>query len=166
MSVYATVRETQGGIELLDSSARSGGIHWIDMSENDELFSKIPANISSPAVSTETMSNKDWQEHQKARQVQFTDAPNAIIKTPYAFHARLQLEFELMPTSAEQALLCRLPRPPGSRHSDGAQFHDVPAGHGELPQATVAARRLDPAHKRPGCAHGASARAFVSETHE
>ena len=79
--------------------SRLDGIHWIDMSENDELFSKIPAHISTPAVRTELMSNEDWQEHQKSRKLQFTEAANAIIKQPYAFHARLQLEFELMPTS-------------------------------------------------------------------
>ena len=79
--------------------SRLDGIHWIDMSENDELFSKIPAHISTPAVRTDNMSNEDWQEHQRSRQLQFTEAANAIIKQPYAFHARLQLEFELMPTS-------------------------------------------------------------------
>jgi len=79
--------------------SRLDGIHWVDMSENDELFSKIPAHLSVPAVREEGMSTEDWQKQQMQRQERFTQAANALLKQPYAFHARLELQFELMPTA-------------------------------------------------------------------
>ena len=75
------------------------GIHWVDMSENDELFSKIPTHLTTPAVRGEHMSDDDWQTHQKTHKEQFTQAANVLIKQPYAFQARIQLEFELMSTA-------------------------------------------------------------------
>ena len=79
--------------------SRLDGIHWVDMSENDELFSKIPAHLSAPAVRSEGASADAWQQEQMQRKEQFTAAANALLKQPYAFHARLELKFELMPTA-------------------------------------------------------------------
>jgi hypothetical protein len=79
--------------------SRLDGIHWVDMSENDELFSKIPAHVSMPAVRAEGMNADEWQKQQMTRQEKFTQAANALLKQPFAFHTRLQIEFELMPTA-------------------------------------------------------------------
>ena len=35
---------------------------------------------------------------QKKNQLEFTNECNAVLKRPYAFHARLEVEFEIMPT--------------------------------------------------------------------
>ena len=78
---------------------RLDGIHWLEMTENDELFSKIPAHLTTPVPRTEGMSVEDWNTLTTQRKEEFTDAANAIIKKPYSFHARLELEFELMHTS-------------------------------------------------------------------
>lgn len=45
------------------------------------------------------MSAEEFKEQQSARKEQFTQAANSLIMKPYAFHARLQVEFELMPTA-------------------------------------------------------------------
>jgi hypothetical protein len=78
---------------------RLDGIHWLEMTENDELFSKIPTHLTTPVPRTESMSVEDWNTLTTQRKEEFTTAANAIIKKPYAFHARLELTFELMPTS-------------------------------------------------------------------
>jgi hypothetical protein len=78
--------------------SRLDGIHWVDMSQNDELFSKI-AHLNTPVVRTDAMSGEDFKEQQLARREQFTQAANSMIMRPYSFHARLQVEFELMPTA-------------------------------------------------------------------
>jgi hypothetical protein len=78
--------------------SRLDGIHWVDMSQNDELFSKI-AHLNTPVVRTDAMSGEDFKEQQLARREQFTQAANSMIMKPYSFHARLQVEFELMPTA-------------------------------------------------------------------
>jgi len=79
--------------------SRLDGIHWVNMSEDDELFSKIPAHISAPAVRSQGMSAEDWNKHQMERKEMFTEAANSLLKQPFSFHARLQIEFELMPTA-------------------------------------------------------------------
>lgn len=76
---------------------RLDGIHWLEMSENDELFSKIPAHLTTPVQRTEEMSVEEWNKLTTQRKEEFTTAANSVIKTPYAFHARLELTFELMP---------------------------------------------------------------------
>jgi hypothetical protein len=43
------------------------------------------------------MSVEEWNRQTTHRKEEFTAAANSVIKTPYAFHARLELEFELMP---------------------------------------------------------------------
>jgi hypothetical protein len=79
--------------------SRLDGIHWVNMSEDDELFSKIPSHISAPAVRSEGMTTEEWMKHQTERKEKFTEAANALLKQPFSFHARLQIEFELMPTA-------------------------------------------------------------------
>jgi hypothetical protein len=62
--------------------SRLDGIHRVDMSENDELFSEIPSHLTPPAVRTEDMSMEDWQMEQKNCKEQFTDAVNMLIEQP------------------------------------------------------------------------------------
>ena len=78
--------------------SRLDGIHGVDMSQNDELFSKI-SHLNTPVVRTDAMSGEEFKEQQLARREQFTQAANSLIMRPYSFHARLQVEFELMPTA-------------------------------------------------------------------
>lgn len=79
--------------------SRMDGIHWVEMSENDELFSKIPSYLTSIGSKSDDMSSEDWTKHQQDVKRQFTEAANQLIKKPFSFHARIQLEFELIPTS-------------------------------------------------------------------
>jgi hypothetical protein len=79
--------------------SRMDGIHWVELSENDELFSKIPAHLTTQGLRSENMSDAQWHENQERLKQEFTAAANALIKKPFSFHARLQLEFELIPTS-------------------------------------------------------------------
>ena len=44
--------------------SRMDGIQWVEMSENDELFSKIPTHLTSIGSKSETMSNDEWLRHQ------------------------------------------------------------------------------------------------------
>ena len=39
-----------------------------------------------------------FNDTQKKNQLEFTNECNAVLKRPYAFHARLEVEFEIMPT--------------------------------------------------------------------
>ena len=78
--------------------SRLDGIHWIDMSQNDEVFSKI-AHLNTPVLKTAAMSAEDVEQRTLERQHQFTEAADAVLKQPFAFHCRLQIEFELMPTA-------------------------------------------------------------------
>ena len=78
--------------------SRLDGIHWLEMSENDELFSKIPAHLTTAVPRpAEGESVEDWQQMQAKRKEELTVAANNLIKKPYSFHARIQIEFELMP---------------------------------------------------------------------
>lgn len=79
--------------------SRMDGIHWVELSENDELFSKIPAHLTTQGLRNENMTEEQWHENQEHLKQEFTAAANALIKKPFSFHARLQLEFELIPTS-------------------------------------------------------------------
>jgi hypothetical protein len=79
--------------------SRMDGIHWVELSENDELFSKIPAHFTTPSMKTEDMTEEGFLAHQELRKQQFTQAANMLIKQLFSFHACLQLEFELMPTA-------------------------------------------------------------------
>jgi hypothetical protein len=45
------------------------------------------------------MSAEDVEHRTLERQHQFTEAADAVLKQPFAFHCRLQIEFELMPTA-------------------------------------------------------------------
>jgi len=74
------------------------GIQWVELTENDELFSKIPAHLTSLAAQGD-MSSEEFQQAQAENKRQFTQAANNLIKQPFSFHARIQLEFELIPTS-------------------------------------------------------------------
>lgn len=76
--------------------SRLDGIHWMEMTENDELFSKIPTHLTLPVIKLDSMSNEDWQAEQTTRKEQLTAAANDLIKKPYSFHARIKIEFELM----------------------------------------------------------------------
>jgi hypothetical protein len=42
---------------------------------------------------------EDWHAQQAKRKEELTAAANGLIKKPYSFHARIQIEFELMPPS-------------------------------------------------------------------
>jgi hypothetical protein len=50
-------------------------------------------------VRSEGASAEGWQQQQMQRKEQFTQAANALLKQPHAFHARLEIKFELMPTA-------------------------------------------------------------------
>jgi len=78
--------------------SRMDGIQWVELTENDELFSKIPAHLTSLAAQGD-MSSEEFQQAQAENKRQFTQAANNLIKQPFSFHARIQLEFELIPTS-------------------------------------------------------------------
>lgn len=77
--------------------ARLDGIHWLEMTENDELFSKIPTHLTMPVIKGDDMTTEDWQTQQTKRKEELTAAANSLIKKPYSFHARIKIEFELMP---------------------------------------------------------------------
>jgi hypothetical protein len=79
--------------------SRLDGIHWLEMSENDELFSKIPTHLTTALTRPEDISVDDWHVMQAKRKEDLTTAANILIKTPYSFHARIKIEFELMPPS-------------------------------------------------------------------
>lgn len=79
--------------------SRMDGIHWVELSENDELFSKIPAHLTTQALRNENVTDHEWMETQEKLKHEFTAAANMLIKKPFSFHARIQLEFELIPTS-------------------------------------------------------------------
>lgn len=80
--------------------SRLDGIHWLEMSENDELFSKIPAHLTTAVPRPAEGENvEEWQLLQAKRKEELTTAANNLIKKPYSFHARIQIEFELMPPS-------------------------------------------------------------------
>jgi hypothetical protein len=38
--------------------SRMDGIHWVELSENDELFSKIPAHLTTQGLRNDTMSEE------------------------------------------------------------------------------------------------------------
>lgn len=79
--------------------SRLDGINWLEMSQNDELFSKIPSHITTQSARADDMSTEDWQALQQARKDQFTQHANALINKPFSFHCRLQLQFELLPSA-------------------------------------------------------------------
>ena len=76
---------------------RLDGIHWLEMSENDELFSKIPSHLLTPILKTQDMDVETYNQLTLERQQNIKNAHSTVLSTPYAFHARLELEFELMP---------------------------------------------------------------------
>ena len=71
---------------------RLDGMQWIEMSQNDELFSKMPSHVM--AQTDANASDADLAQCKK----DFTNAYNNLLKKPYAFHARLELQFEVIPT--------------------------------------------------------------------
>jgi hypothetical protein len=81
---------------------RLDGMQWIEMSENDELFSKMPSHLMMDMNQSEVPTNaadiEAFNATQKKNQLEFTNECNAVLKRPYAFHARLEVEFEIMPT--------------------------------------------------------------------
>ena len=79
--------------------SRMDGIHWVELSENDELFSKIPAHLTTQGLKPENMPDNEWRQTQEQLKREFTATANMLIKKPFSFHARIQLEFELIPTS-------------------------------------------------------------------
>jgi hypothetical protein len=72
--------------------SRLDGIHWLEMSENDELFSKIPAHLTTAVPRAEGEDADKWQAEQLKRKEELTTADNNLIKKPYSFHARIQVE--------------------------------------------------------------------------
>lgn len=71
---------------------RLDGMQWIEMSDNDELLNKIPSHLM---MQTDTGANKAEVEQLKT---DFTKEYDSLLKKPYAFHARLELHFEIIPT--------------------------------------------------------------------
>jgi hypothetical protein len=67
--------------------------------KNDEMFSKIPAHLNTQGLRNDNMSEEQWQGNQERPKQEFTAAANPLIKKQFSFHARIQLEFELIPTS-------------------------------------------------------------------
>ena len=70
-------------------------MQWIEMSENDELFSKMPSHVMAQteleACEMDTAKNK----------ADFAIEYTTLLKKPYAFHARLEAQFEIIPTVVE-----------------------------------------------------------------
>jgi hypothetical protein len=96
LSKVGTVDLNQLSVQI----SRLDGIHWLEMSENDELFSKIPAHLTTAVPRpAEGESVEEWQTLQAKRKEELTTAANNLIKKPYSFHARIQIEFELVPPS-------------------------------------------------------------------
>ena len=71
---------------------RLDGMQWIEMSENDELFSKMPSHVM---AQTDAEVSAEENTRNKA---DFATEYNTLLKKPYAFHARLEVQFEIIPT--------------------------------------------------------------------
>ena len=96
LSKVGTVDLNQLSVQI----SRLDGIHWLEMSENDELFSKIPAHLTTAVPRpAEGESVVEWEAMKAQRKEELTTAANNLIKKPYSFHARIQIEFELVPPS-------------------------------------------------------------------
>jgi hypothetical protein len=70
-------------------------MQMIEMSENDELFSKMPSHVM---AQTDAEVSAEENTRNKA---DFATEYNTLLKKPYAFHARLEVQFEIIPTVVE-----------------------------------------------------------------
>ena len=73
---------------------RLDGAQWIEMCENDELYAKLPKHVTSMQATLESL-DKETKSH--AISVTEKEYDN-LLSSPYAFHARLELQFEIVPT--------------------------------------------------------------------
>jgi hypothetical protein len=73
---------------------RLDGAQWIEMCDNDELYAKLPKHVTSMQATVETLDAETKQQAVLAAQQEYDN----LLSSPYAFHARLELQFEIVPT--------------------------------------------------------------------
>ena len=96
LSKVGTVDLNQLSVQI----SRLDGIHWLEMTENDEIYSKIPSRLTtSLARPTDADALGAYETEKAKRKEELTQAANMLIRKPYSFHARIQIDFELMPTA-------------------------------------------------------------------
>ena len=61
---------------------RLDGIHWLEMSENDELFSKIPSHLPTPILKTQDMDVDTYNKLTLDRQQTIKLAHSTVLSTP------------------------------------------------------------------------------------
>ena len=105
---------------------RLEGIHWREMTENDELFSKIPTHLTTPVPRTKNMSVEDWNTLTTQRKEEFTTAANAI------FWRRFGCRFELRCSDERIEIDFETPSTMNLKDCRGAKLHDRKRSHTQV----------------------------------
>lgn len=81
--------------------SRLDGAEWIDISQNDELFSLLPARVTTARPQQtvfESEEEKDlYNAEQRKKQEEVQQEQNALHSKHFSFHCRLELQYEVMP---------------------------------------------------------------------
>ena len=77
------------------------GAEWIDISQNDELFSLLPPSVTTARAQQTSFENDDekkkYDTAQILRQEQLNQEQHALHSKHFSFHCRLELQYEVMP---------------------------------------------------------------------
>lgn len=81
--------------------SRLDGAEWIDISQNDELFSLLPPSVTTVQAPQTSFENEDekqkYDNAQMLRQEQLNQKQHALHSKHFSFHCRLELQYEVMP---------------------------------------------------------------------
>lgn len=81
--------------------SRLDGAEWIDISQNDELFSLLPPHVTTARPQPTHFENEEEKNRYNAaqiqRQEQLQQEQNALHSKHFSFHCRLELQYEVMP---------------------------------------------------------------------
>ena len=81
--------------------SRLDGAEWIDISQNDELFSLLPPSVTTARAPQTSFENDDakqkYDNAQMLRQEQLNQEQHALHSKHFSFHCRLELQYEVMP---------------------------------------------------------------------
>ena len=81
--------------------SRLDGAEWIDISQNDELFSLLPPSVTTARAPQTSFENDDekikYDNAQRLRQEQLNYEQHTLHSKHFSFHCRLELQYEVMP---------------------------------------------------------------------
>lgn len=81
--------------------SRLDGAEWVDISQNDELFSLLPPSVTAARAQQSLFDSetqqKEFDNAQRSKQEQLNHEQHALLSKHFSFHCRLELQYEVMP---------------------------------------------------------------------